>query len=162
MIDIIAKTLKLELRYYHIKNMKRVKSLHMLNRNYVKGRAVHFMSINMKETLSSTATEMTGNCRSKLAKITKTRTFYNACLLMTLEYYINKNVFLSTLIAEESTMPSKKYDPRAMAKTPTRHHTWETVTRTSDEFKIPKRKCCLLYTSPSPRDRQKSRMPSSA
>ena len=23
-------------------------------------------------------------------------------------------------------------------------------------------KCCLLYTSPSPRDRQKSRMPSSA
>ena len=27
---------------------------------------------------------------------------------------------------------------------------------------IKKRKCCLLYTSPSPRDRQKSRMPSSA
>ena len=25
-----------------------------------------------------------------------------------------------------------------------------------------KNKCCLLYTSPSPRDRQKSRMPSSA
>ena len=24
------------------------------------------------------------------------------------------------------------------------------------------KKCCLLYTSPSPRDRQKSRMPSSA
>ena len=27
---------------------------------------------------------------------------------------------------------------------------------------IPKEKDCLLYTSPSPRDRQKSRMPSSA
>ena len=27
---------------------------------------------------------------------------------------------------------------------------------------VPKVKVCLLYTSPSPRDRQKSRMPSSA
>ena len=27
---------------------------------------------------------------------------------------------------------------------------------------IIKKDCCLLYTSPSPRDRQKSRMPSSA
>ena len=34
----------------------------------------------------------------------------------------------------------------------------------SDLFEIyrPKLKGCLLYTSPSPRDRQKSRMPSSA
>ena len=37
-----------------------------------------------------------------------------------------------------------------------------------DMFKIPEKltywyfRCCLLYTSPSPRDRQKSRMPSSA
>ena len=30
------------------------------------------------------------------------------------------------------------------------------------EFKLNKFKGCLLYTSPSPRDRQKSRMPSSA
>ena len=29
-------------------------------------------------------------------------------------------------------------------------------------IKTAKRKICLLYTSPSPRDRQKSRMPSSA
>ena len=28
--------------------------------------------------------------------------------------------------------------------------------------KAPKKEVCLLYTSPSPRDRQKSRMPSSA
>ena len=34
----------------------------------------------------------------------------------------------------------------------------------SKEYKklTPKMKGCLLYTSPSPRDRQKSRMPSSA
>ena len=31
-----------------------------------------------------------------------------------------------------------------------------------EEDKPYKRWCCLLYTSPSPRDRQKSRMPSSA
>ena len=30
------------------------------------------------------------------------------------------------------------------------------------EFNVDKCKVCLLYTSPSPRDRQKSRMPSSA
>ena len=30
------------------------------------------------------------------------------------------------------------------------------------EFKVAGVSCCLLYTSPSPRDRQKSRMPSSA
>ena len=30
------------------------------------------------------------------------------------------------------------------------------------EFKVNQAKACLLYTSPSPRDRQKSRMPSSA
>ena len=32
----------------------------------------------------------------------------------------------------------------------------------SEEIKGPNIKSCLLYTSPSPRDRQKSRMPSSA
>ena len=32
----------------------------------------------------------------------------------------------------------------------------------SPSFIMPKRVACLLYTSPSPRDRQKSRMPSSA
>eukprot|EP00828_Plagiopyla_frontata_P045564 TRINITY_DN7828_c0_g1_i2.p1 TRINITY_DN7828_c0_g1~~TRINITY_DN7828_c0_g1_i2.p1 ORF type:complete len:125 (-),score=20.30 TRINITY_DN7828_c0_g1_i2:49-423(-) len=31
-----------------------------------------------------------------------------------------------------------------------------------DDCKDAVHKCCLLYTSPSPRDRQKSRMPSSA
>ena len=40
--------------------------------------------------------------------------------------------------------------------------TWETV----NQVKVPAADCnfqaCLLYTSPSPRDRQKSRMPSSA
>ena len=31
-----------------------------------------------------------------------------------------------------------------------------------ESIKIPQLHSCLLYTSPSPRDRQKSRMPSSA
>ena len=32
----------------------------------------------------------------------------------------------------------------------------------NEEFQVVDAKSCLLYTSPSPRDRQKSRMPSSA
>ena len=35
-------------------------------------------------------------------------------------------------------------------------------TRNKPEFIGCNQGCCLLYTSPSPRDRQKSRMPSSA
>ena len=38
----------------------------------------------------------------------------------------------------------------------------EVETRIDNNAKIGERKNCLLYTSPSPRDRQKSRMPSSA
>ena len=36
---------------------------------------------------------------------------------------------------------------------------WATASRRDREHQL---LCCLLYTSPSPRDRQKSRMPSSA
>ena len=32
----------------------------------------------------------------------------------------------------------------------------------SEGYRLNNIECCLLYTSPSPRDRQKSRMPSSA
>ena len=42
-------------------------------------------------------------------------------------------------------------------KTPNRHLVGEVVAKAED-CTLP----CLLYTSPSPRDRQKSRMPSSA
>ena len=38
----------------------------------------------------------------------------------------------------------------------------DTTTKGPDLFTLDKFKDCLLYTSPSPRDRQKSRMPSSA
>ena len=41
--------------------------------------------------------------------------------------------------------------------------TWNVANRASKVVALePSIKCCLLYTSPSPRDRQKSRMPSSA
>ena len=39
---------------------------------------------------------------------------------------------------------------------------FEPVKATALGFGIGQASCCLLYTSPSPRDRQKSRMPSSA
>ena len=44
------------------------------------------------------------------------------------------------------------------------HHTVHSTSASSDTMVVfdPKGKFCLLYTSPSPRDRQKSRMPSSA
>ena len=40
---------------------------------------------------------------------------------------------------------------------------WQDKARQQEEMRVPSRfVACLLYTSPSPRDRQKSRMPSSA
>ena len=39
---------------------------------------------------------------------------------------------------------------------------YENSTRTRVSFEVAGKWICLLYTSPSPRDRQKSRMPSSA
>ena len=39
---------------------------------------------------------------------------------------------------------------------------WQVVTSGDLPFTVPNTHSCLLYTSPSPRDRQKSRMPSSA
>ena len=41
-------------------------------------------------------------------------------------------------------------------------HNGETVTADDVKFSFERYRGCLLYTSPSPRDRQKSRMPSSA
>ena len=39
---------------------------------------------------------------------------------------------------------------------------WNKIYSKSDEINTVQKNICLLYTSPSPRDRQKSRMPSSA
>ena len=36
------------------------------------------------------------------------------------------------------------------------------IIKKEEELRVEEGKSCLLYTSPSPRDRQKSRMPSSA
>ena len=41
-------------------------------------------------------------------------------------------------------------------------HTEKDETMNNRSIRYPRGKTCLLYTSPSPRDRQKSRMPSSA
>ena len=66
----------------------------------------------------------------------------------------------STLLA----LNSHKFDPQGvtciamLAESHISIHTWpEKGMAVCDIFT-----CCLLYTSPSPRDRQKSRMPSSA
>ena len=55
-------------------------------------------------------------------------------------------------------------DPnRFMESTPDEEHTSSTVNKgESIHICLRQRDGCLLYTSPSPRDRQKSRMPSSA
>ena len=50
----------------------------------------------------------------------------------------------SLLILGAKTMPRqvKNYDPREAAKVPKKQYTWETVTKTSNHFKIPKGKPC--------------------
>ena len=42
------------------------------------------------------------------------------------------------------------------------HKSEDDIRKIKDEFADVRPNSCLLYTSPSPRDRQKSRMPSSA
>ena len=43
-----------------------------------------------------------------------------------------------------------------------KHNLIQTISRVNRKFESKQKGFCLLYTSPSPRDRQKSRMPSSA
>ena len=53
----------------------------------------------------------------------------------------------------------------AQAATPSMEEMWQLIQQQQSEIAALKsqlNKSCLLYTSPSPRDRQKSRMPSSA
>ena len=63
----------------------------------------------------------------------------------------------ATLPLAEAPAPTELGARRALNAEYLRHHPDE-VARFLDE-RVPS---CLLYTSPSPRDRQKSRMPSSA
>ena len=51
-------------------------------------------------------------------------------------------------------------DPSAMGRLGKRHARLRHVVSVAD--RVDQLRACLLYTSPSPRDRQKSRMPSSA
>ena len=66
-------------------------------------------------------------------------------------------------LTEETTRPDVfllKYDIDAMRERWLRtEHKYDCISRAQNNINI---KTCLLYTSPSPRDRQKSRMPSSA
>ena len=55
-----------------------------------------------------------------------------------MEYLITYALTLNFLSPGETIMPNKKYDPRAIAETPKKLYTWESVTRTSSSFKIPK------------------------
>ena len=71
-------------------------------------------------------------------------------------YYIA----LVFLLSACELMPQSKeivYDIREIGTLSTTEYTVAKVVKLDDEHGI-----CLLYTSPSPRDRQKSRMPSSA
>ena len=55
-----------------------------------------------------------------------------------MEYPITYTLTLSFPSQGGTIMPNKKYDPRAIAKTPKKLYTWESVTRTSSSSKIPK------------------------
>ena len=59
----------------------------------------------------------------------------------TIEKYViidNKIMLFYFVSSEGRIMPRKKYDPRAIAKAPKKLYTWESVTRMSRDFKIPK------------------------
>ena len=63
-------------------------------------------------------------------------------------------------------LPSEvKYGYATATDVMTSDHNWQffgRATDTAEPIMVPRGKVCLLYTSPSPRDRSLSRMPSSA
>ena len=72
--------------------------------------------------------------------------------------YIHSNPALYSLRAY-----AEKYHPEAAAQVELAEYTInQTVEEILADLYERKPEACLLYTSPSPRDRQKSRMPSSA
>ena len=81
-----------------------------------------------------------------------------------LNHILNKTLDNSCPVAK-----ARSLDPNNPWWTPQLKDMRHKVTKTYDKYKndrknesIEKLYSCLLYTSPSPRDRQKSRMPSSA
>ena len=70
---------------------------------------------------------------------------------------------LSTKQGEELSDMAVKYQERiAFATMRAIIPDWQPPSNWNELSNAEKHKSCLLYTSPSPRDRQKSRMPSSA
>ena len=80
--------------------------------------------------------------------------------------------FLNTLANDLTKFYYKKLDRPFRVINKNKKKGYDPVTQADREFekfirlkikkKFPNHQVCLLYTSPSPRDRQKSRMPSSA
>ena len=59
-------------------------------------------------------------------------------------------------------MQKRSFGPTGVDVTVIGQGTWQMEDNSVVNVLFDRRKTCLLYTSPSPRDRQKSRMPSSA
>ena len=71
-------------------------------------------------------------------------------------FVVDPDVDRLAIINEDGTMFNEEYTLVAVADYVLKHTVGNTVSNLSSS------RACLLYTSPSPRDRQKSRMPSSA
>src|SRR5674476_1605590 len=83
----------------------------------------------------------------------------------TATFYINK-LIISKIITERinplfESMFAIGVDEMSWDDLNTSHYSWPSFVE-AKEYRNKVRKTCLLYTSPSPRDRQKTRMPSSA
>ena len=80
-----------------------------------------------------------------------------------LTFLSNKFGIATELLSWLMSIPAWSYDLHMMWVDPERMLSVRIPVVTLEHFTCAKcYKCCLLYTSPSPRDRQKSRMPSSA
>ena len=88
------------------------------------------------------------------------------CILKLESYFGNNHSFETTLVSEDNFLLFTPMLPQVAAGTIETRHIVTPIRTLIKKTKFYEARIknidCLLYTSPSPRDRQKSRMPSSA
>ena len=111
----------------------------------------------------STLTKIADNIESAVVHVLKFAARFVGANESEIELEVNRNFDLTSLTAEELRQLNEMNNAeRPLLAREEMRRILKRSGMTSMEDSVAETKICLLYTSPSPRDRQKSRMPSSA